>query len=88
MACVKSVLWPALVSNVVDVSLSGGSLGHWTACNSVKRYCTVPYCDTYLSRICVMFKFIGVISCDLDIYEMYRNPWKIYVIYIHDCIMY
>ena len=45
MACVKSVLWPALVSNVVDVSLSGGSLGYWTACNNVKRYCTVPYCD-------------------------------------------
>ena len=45
MACVKSVLWHALVSNVVDVSLSGGSLGYWTACNSVKRYCTVPYCE-------------------------------------------
>ena len=44
--CVKSVFWPALVSNVVDVSLSGGSLGYWTACNNVKRYCTctVPYC--------------------------------------------
>ena len=45
MACVKSVLWPALFSNVVDVSLSGGSLGYWTACNTVKRYCTVPYCE-------------------------------------------
>ena len=44
MACVKSVLWPASVSNVVDVSLSGGSLGYWTACNNVKRYYTVPYC--------------------------------------------
>ena len=36
MACVKSVLWPALVSTVVDVSLPGGSLGYWTACNKVK----------------------------------------------------
>ena len=44
MACVKSVFWPALVSNVVDVSLPGGSLGYWTACNNVERYCTVPYC--------------------------------------------
>ena len=44
MACVKSVLWPALVSNVVDVSLSGGRLRYWTACNNVKRHCTVPYC--------------------------------------------
>ena len=33
-ACVKSVLWPVLNSNVVDVSLSGGSLGYWTACNN------------------------------------------------------
>ena len=45
MACVKSVLWPALFNNVVDVSLSGGSLGYWTACNNIKRYCTVPYCE-------------------------------------------
>ena len=33
--CVKSILWPALISNVVDVSLSGGRLGYWTACNRV-----------------------------------------------------
>ena len=44
MTCVKSVLWPVLVSDVVDVSLSGGILGYWTACNNIKRYCTVPYC--------------------------------------------
>ena len=44
MASVKSVLWPALVNNVVDISLSGGSLGYWTACNDFKCYCTVPYC--------------------------------------------
>ena len=36
---------PLIVSNVVDVSLSGGSLGYWIACNNVKRYCTVPYCE-------------------------------------------
>ena len=39
IACVKSVLWPVLNSNVVNVSLSGGSLGYWTACNNFKRYC-------------------------------------------------
>ena len=44
IACVKSVLWPVLNSNVVDVSLSGGSLGYWTACNNFKRHCTLPYC--------------------------------------------
>ena len=52
MAGVKSVLWPALVSNVADVSLSGGSLGYWTACNNVKRYTvrspTVLYSETCL----------------------------------------
>ena len=41
MACVISVLWPAIFSNAVDVSLSGGSLGYWTACNNVKRDCTL-----------------------------------------------
>ena len=46
IACVKSVLWLALISKVVNVSLSGGSLGYWTACNNYKRYCTLPYCDT------------------------------------------
>ena len=50
MACVKSVLWPALFSNVVDVLLSGGSLGYWTACNNFKRDCTVPYCVKTHSR--------------------------------------
>ena len=30
--------------------LSGGSLGYWTACNSVKRYCTLPYCDITADR--------------------------------------
>ena len=45
IACVKSVLWPVLNSNVVDVSLSGGSLGYWTACNNFKRHCTLPYCE-------------------------------------------
>ena len=48
IAYVKSVLWPALISNVVNVSLSGGRLGYWTACNNFKRYCTLPYCvDRY-----------------------------------------
>ena len=41
----KSVLWPALISNIVNVSLSFGSLGYWTTCNNFKRYCTLPYCD-------------------------------------------
>ena len=27
--------------------LSGGSLGYWTACNNVKRYCTIPYCGDH-----------------------------------------
>ena len=45
IACVKSVLWLALISNVVNVSLSGGSLCYWTACTNFKRYCTLPYCD-------------------------------------------
>ena len=44
ITCVKSVLWPVLNSNVVDVSLSGVSLGYWTACNNFKRHCTLPYC--------------------------------------------
>ena len=44
IACVKSVLCPVLNSNVDDVSLSGGSLGYWTACNNFKRHCTLPYC--------------------------------------------
>ena len=44
IACVKSVLWPALISNCVNASLSGVSLGYWTACNNFKRYCTFPYC--------------------------------------------
>ena len=43
VACVKSVWWPALISNGVNVSLSGGILGYWTACNNFKRYCTLPY---------------------------------------------
>ena len=43
IACVKSVLWPALISNVVNVSLSGGNLGYWTVCNNFKRYCALPY---------------------------------------------
>ena len=33
-----------LIGNVVNVSLSGGSLGYWTVCNNFKRYCTLPYC--------------------------------------------
>ena len=45
MACLTSIVWPALNSNVVDVSLSGGSLGYWIACNNFKRHCTLPYCD-------------------------------------------
>ena len=51
IACVKSVLWPVLNSNVVDVSLSGGSLGYWTAFNNCKRYCTLPYCDTCIKPV-------------------------------------
>ena len=47
----KSVLWPVLNSNVVDVSLSGGSLGYWTACNNFKRQCTLPYCVTDANEI-------------------------------------
>ena len=43
-ACVKSLLWPVLNSNAVDVSLSGGSLGYWTACNNFKGHCKLPYC--------------------------------------------
>ena len=45
ISCVKPVLWPILNSNAIDVSLSGGSLGYWTACNNFKRYCTLPYCE-------------------------------------------
>ena len=44
ITCVKSVLWPTLISNVVGVSLSGGCLCYWTPCNHGKRYCTLPYC--------------------------------------------
>ena len=51
MACVKSVLWPVLNSKVVDVSLSDGSLGYWTACNNFERYCTLPYCDLITVQI-------------------------------------
>ena len=43
-AYVNAVLWPALISNVVDVSLSAGSLGYWAACNHFKRYCMLPFC--------------------------------------------
>ena len=48
IACLKSVLSPTLISNVVNVSLSGGSLGYWTACNNFKRFCTLPYCGVVL----------------------------------------
>ena len=58
MASVKSVLWPALVNNVVDVSLSGGSLGYWTACNNVKCYCTVPYCVPCLTLISTVWVLV------------------------------
>ena len=30
--------------------LSGGSLGYWTACNNLKRYRTLPYCDVWYTR--------------------------------------
>ena len=51
-------LWPVLNSNVVYVSLSGGSLGYWTACNNFKRHCTLPYCD-YLSPPMTPFISMG-----------------------------
>ena len=48
-------LCPALISNAVNVLLSGGSLGYWTACNQGKRYCTLPYSvyipDLVLDRV-------------------------------------
>ena len=43
IASVKSVLWPDLINNVVDVSLSSGNFNYWTACNHGIRYCTLPY---------------------------------------------
>ena len=78
MACAKSVWWPALVSNVVDVSLSGANLGYWTACNNVKRYCMVPYtvmnierppCDV-IDDIITIKKFCGIIWDALFISEV------------------
>ena len=54
IACVKSVLWPVLNRNVVDVSLSGGSLGYWTACNNFKRHCTLPYCGFTRLQECLV----------------------------------
>ena len=49
IGCVKSILWPALISNVVNVSLPGGSLGYWTACNNFKRYYTLSYYGSEIS---------------------------------------
>ena len=76
MACVKSVQWPALVSNVVDVSLSGESLGYWTACNNVKRYCTVPYCAYVNSnwRYSPETAKLGFDLCDLDLWPFAWTP--------------
>ena len=54
----KSVLWPTLISNVVNASLSGGSLGYWTACNNFKRYCTRP---TVILKPCVWTHFDAVV---------------------------
>ena len=65
MACVKSILWPVLVSNIVDVSLSSGSLGYWTACNNVKRHCTLPYGGCYAGgnrTICIDYSRSDLIS--------------------------
>ena len=45
----KSILWPSLISNVVNVSLSGGN--YWTTCNNFKRYSTLPYCVDATKRI-------------------------------------
>ena len=48
--------------------LSGGSLGHWTACNNFKRHCTLPYCGCSLWRkICQ--------SGDLSVSVSYQR-WK------------
>ena len=58
IACMKSVLWPASIGNVVTVSLSGGSLGYWTACNNFKRYCTLPYCVPGTKATCSCKKSI------------------------------
>ena len=58
LACEKSVLWPALISNIVNVSLSGGSC-YWIACNNFKPYCTLPHCElhyTYLWANCAALK--------------------------------
>ena len=48
IACVKSVLWHALISSVVNVSLSGRSWGYWTASNNFKCYSMLPYCVRFL----------------------------------------
>ena len=40
--------FPSMLSP--NFRLSGGSLGYWTACNNVKHYCTVPYCEYYLRK--------------------------------------
>ena len=62
IACVKSVFWPASIGNVVNVSLSGGSLGYWTACNNFKRYCTLPYCVLYSALLSSLLSSVPLCS--------------------------
>ena len=73
MACVKSVLWPALISNVVNVSLSGGSLGYWKACNDFKRYCTLPYCGHVVVTKQCTSGYLSVLIAECRRHEVYRR---------------
>ena len=67
IARLKSVLWPVWNSNVVDVSLSGGSLGYWTACNNFKRHCTLPYCESYPGKMLPLYWDARLVAFTLNV---------------------
>ena len=62
IVCLKSVLWPNSINNVVDVSLSVVSLGIWTACNHDERNCTVCQLSSAASGMSFGVVFFYTIS--------------------------
>ena len=80
----KSVVWPALINNVANVSLSFGSLGYWTACNNFKRYCTLP---TVIFKPWVWTQFDAVVVyCSFLIPEKWRPLVDNTKLYLFVCV--
>ena len=71
------------ISNVVNVSLSSGSLGYWTACNTFKRYCTLSYCVNVISmfqrkNICLFYLYHRNAACIMFIYVLLSKYQKVF----------